>query len=281
MKNYAGLSFWFDTLPEPVDARQPLDRDLDVDVAIVGGGYTALWSAHYLRNTDPSLSVAILEREVCGFGASGRNGGWCSGKLAASWPRIAKASGNDATTRLRRAMEATVDEVATVATKEGIDCDFAKGGTIDLARNEVQLARARSEVGAARAVGVGEEDLALLGEKDARAILDATERPRRDVHAALRFVASGTPRGGLADAVERGGARIFEQTTVDEFAPHVLRCGPRTVKAKWVVRATEGYTAALLGAARAMMPIYSLMVATEPIPQSFWDGIGLARHGDL
>ncbi|MGB9111864.1 MAG: FAD-dependent oxidoreductase, partial [Acidimicrobiales bacterium] len=100
MKSYAGLSFWFDTLSEPIKARPSLENDLDVDVAIVGGGYTALWSAYYLRSADPNLSVAIFEREVCGYGASGRNGGWCSGKLAASWPRIARASGIDATTRL-------------------------------------------------------------------------------------------------------------------------------------------------------------------------------------
>lgn len=278
MDGYAGLSFWFDSLPQPAEARPPLEQNLEVDVAIVGGGYTGLWTAYYLNHADPGLSVAILEAEVCGFGASGRNGGWCSGKLAASWSRIAKSSGVAAATRLRKALEATVDEVATVAASEGIECDFDKGGTIDVARNAVQFARARAEVDAARAAGVGEEDLALLEEEDARTILDATNVVGATYTPHCAALHPARLVRGLAEAVERHGTRIFEQTAVDEVAPRTLRCGPRTVNAKTIVRATEGYTSTLPGSARAMVPIYSLMVATEPILQSTWDEIGLARR---
>ncbi|MGB9113579.1 MAG: FAD-binding oxidoreductase, partial [Acidimicrobiales bacterium] len=124
----------------------------------------------------------------------------------------------------------------------------------------------------------GEGDLALLGEKDARAILDATNVLGATYTPHCASLHPARLARGLAAAVERSGARIFEQTTVDKLAPHVLRCGPRTVKAKWVVRATEGYTSTLKGAARSMMPIYSLMVATEPIAASSWDEIGLTRR---
>ncbi len=278
MNRYAAVSFWFDSLDEPIEARPALDQNLEVDVAIVGGGYTGLWTAYYLHNIDPSLHVAILEKEVCGFGASGRNGGWCSGKLAAPWARIAKSSGVAAANALRKAMEATVDEVGDVAAKEGIECDFAKGGTVEVCRNEVQLSKARAEIEEARSVGVGEEDLALLDEKRAREILDT-----RDVLGATYtpHCASLHPARlvrGLAAVVAARGPMIFEDTKVDEIAPHALRCGPHTVRAKAIVRATEGYTAALPRSSRRMIPVYSLMIATEPVPASTWQEIGLARR---
>ncbi len=278
MSTYEGLSLWFDSLLEPVVPRPALDHDLEVDVAVVGGGYTGLWTAYYLHDADPSLSVAILEREICGYGASGRNGGWCSGKLAATWSRIANSSGLDATTRLRKAMETTVDEVRVVAAREGIECAFAKGGTIDVARNEVQFARASAEVDEARAAGVGEEDFALLGEKAARAILDASHAVGATYTPHCASLHPARLVRGLAKAVERQGARIFEKTKVDEIFPHVLHCGRCTVRAKTVVRATEGYTSTLPGAARAIIPIYSLMLATEPLPESAWEEIGLAHR---
>ena len=112
-RDYAGVSYWLDSLPESFTPRPKLDRDIDCDVAIVGGGYTGLWTAYYLRDADRSLRVALVEREICGFGASGRNGGWCSGHLAASWPRIARQSGIEQATAMRRAMESTVDEVGS------------------------------------------------------------------------------------------------------------------------------------------------------------------------
>jgi glycine/D-amino acid oxidase-like deaminating enzyme len=267
-----------DSLGETVGARQPLESDLDVDVAIVGGGYTALWTAYYLQEVDPGLSVAVLEREVCGFGASGRNGGWCSGKLAASWDRVARSSGLAATTGLRTAMEATVDEVGAVAAKEGIECDFQKGGTIDVARNAVQLARARTEVDAARSAGVGAEDLSLLEENEARAILGATNVLGATYTPHCAALHPARLVRGLAHAVERRGALIRERTNVDAIEPHALRCGRHTIKAKTIVRATEGYTPTLRGAGRLIVPIYSLMVATEPLPRSTWDEIGLARR---
>jgi glycine/D-amino acid oxidase-like deaminating enzyme len=278
MDGYEALSLWFDSLEEPVVARPPLQHDLEVDVAIVGGGYTGLWTAYYLHEVDPNLSVAIAEREVCGFGASGRNGGWCSGKLAAPWARIAKSAGSDATTGLRKAVEATVDEVGRVAATEGIECDFEKGGTIDVARNAVQLARARAEIDDARRAGVGEEDLAFFEEDQARAILDATNVLGATYTPHCAALHPARLVRGLAAAVERRGATIYERTTVTELAPRLLRCGRRAIHAKTVVRATEGFTSTLPTARRALVPIYSLMVATEPIPQAIWEEIGLARR---
>ena len=127
-----------------------LDGDLEVDVAIVGAGYTGLWTAYYLAKSDPSIRVAVLEREIAGFGASGRNGGWCSALFATSASKLVRTYGKAAEEALRRAVQHTVDEVGAVAAEEGIDCHYRKGGTVMLARNAAQLQRAHQEVEEAR-----------------------------------------------------------------------------------------------------------------------------------
>ena len=77
MKDYASYSFWLETSGDDLTPRSRLDGSIDVDVAVMGAGYTGLWTAYYLLLREPSLRVAVIEREIAGFGASGRNGGWC------------------------------------------------------------------------------------------------------------------------------------------------------------------------------------------------------------
>src|SRR6185369_10655996 len=85
--------------------------DLDVDVAITGAGFTGLWTAYYLATASPGLRIAVLEREIAGFGASGRNGGWCSALFPASLAKLERMAGRDAAVAMYRAMQGTVDEV--------------------------------------------------------------------------------------------------------------------------------------------------------------------------
>src|SRR5215217_9291878 len=77
LKDYASYSYWLETSGDDLTPRPPLDGSIDVDVAILGAGFTGLWTAYCLLRRDPSLSVLVVEREIAGFGASGRNGGWC------------------------------------------------------------------------------------------------------------------------------------------------------------------------------------------------------------
>ncbi len=125
-----------------------MDRDLQVDVAIVGAGYTGLWTAYYLHRADPTLRIAILESEIAGFGASGRNGGWCSALFAAEPSRLAREHGQPAALAMQRAMQDTVDEVGKVSADEGIDCHFVKGGTTRFATQPAHAERMGAEVAA-------------------------------------------------------------------------------------------------------------------------------------
>ncbi|GAB4049513.1 NAD(P)/FAD-dependent oxidoreductase [Catellatospora paridis] len=268
-------SLWFDTAGGAVASRPPLSGDLDVDVAIVGAGYTGLWTAYYLRRADPALRIAVVEAEQAGFGASGRNGGWCSGLLPTPLPKLEKLHGRAAAVAFQQAMIDTVDEVGRVAAAEGIDCHWDKGGTLGLARSAAQWRGARAESELAASYGF---ELRLLDRGEALERCGAT-----DVHGATwsPHCAALHPlrlARGLASVVERLGVTIYEQTRVLEIMPGAVRTEHRTVRAAVVVRATEGYTPGLPGYRRAVVPIYSLMIATEPLPQSFWDTAGLARR---
>ena len=175
---------WLDTLPgDSLRPRAGLPGDVSVDVAIVGAGYTGLWTAYYLARCDPSLRIAVVEREVAGFGASGRNGGWCSALLPMSLDRIAAGHGRDAAVAMQRAMNDTVDEVLAVTARERIDCDAAKGGYFHAATTRPHLARLKADVADARSWGFGADDLRMLDRDEAESriavagLLGATHTP--------------------------------------------------------------------------------------------------------
>jgi glycine/D-amino acid oxidase-like deaminating enzyme len=274
---YSGLSYWFDSLPGPLGQRPGLEGDLEVDVAIVGGGYTGLWTAYYLAKSDPALQVAVVEREIAGYGASGRNGGWCSAMFATSPAKLVHLYGVRAEQELREELERTVDEVGTVAAEEGIDCHYKKGGTVMLARNAAQLQRARREVEEARSRGVGEGDVRLLSAAEAGALVGVSRVLGALYTPHCASVHPARLARGLAEAAERRGVRIFEQTGALEIGRGRVVTRRGTVRARVVIRATEGFSAELPGAHREVIPFYSLMIATEPIEPGLLDEIGLGE----
>ena len=274
--SYRSLSFWHDTLPEPIAPRQALPGDRDCDVAIIGAGYTGLWTAYHLARIDPSLRILVLERDIAGFGASGRNGGWALGEYGVSPMDIARASSPEVAVRQMRALYDAVDDIGRVTAAEGIDCHYAKGGSISWARNRAQLERLGEGVRARHAVGLTADDISMLSVDEARLIGNAT-----DIMGArfMNHVAAVHPARlvrGLADVAERLGVTIHEQTTVKSTDAGVVRTDRGTVTAEIVVRATEGYTRDLAGHRRTIAPFYSLMVATEPLPPEVLKEIGLA-----
>ena len=275
---YRNLSLWHETTRDDWVPRDPLPGDLQADVAVVGAGFTGLWTAYYLLRADPTLRVVVLEKETAGFGASGRNGGWCSALFPASSRKLAALPGStrDAALAQHRAMRETIDEVGATLAAEGIDADFAKGGTISLARNRAQWRSARQEVDDARAWGRDEDELRLLDAKEASRLLDASRTRGATYTPDCAAIHPARLARGLARAVDdtRGGA-IYEQTRVRSIAPGKVRTDHGTVKADVVIRATEGYTPELDGQRRAVVPIYSLVIATEPLPEEVWQKIGL------
>jgi glycine/D-amino acid oxidase-like deaminating enzyme len=274
----SAASLWDDTRSLPAAERACLDGRVEADVAIVGAGYTGLWTAYYLLAADPTLRVVIAERDHAGSGASGRNGGWLSALLPMSLRAMAAMDGRDAAIAQQREMFATVDEVARVCAAEGIDCDLHKGGSITLARTAPQEQRLRAALAEERAWGFGEEDHRWL---DADAARDVVDMPGTRGAAFTPHCAALHPAklaAGLAAAAERRGATIFERSPVHTIEAHRVLAVSGEVRARVVVRATEAFTAQLRGMRRSLLPIYSLMIATEPLPDGFFAAVGLSER---
>lgn len=272
---YRSLSLWHDRYPGSWAPRPPLAGDTQVDVAVVGAGFTGLWTAYHLARLDPALRICVLEREVAGFGASGRNGGWCSALFPASWEQQRRRAGAAQVSAMQAALEETVRAVGRDAAAEGIDCGYAAGGSVSLARGTAQLARAKAAVHEARRHGFGPDTLDLLDADAARARVNATRVLGAVTTAHCAALDPARLVRGLAEAVQRRGVHLYEQTAAVGVRPGRVRTAHGTVRADVVLTATEGYTAQLPGRRRDLVPMYSLMLATEPLPESVWESIGL------
>ena len=271
-------SFWFDSLDQPPVAEPPESLPHQVDVAIVGAGYTGLWTAYYLKQQRPDLDIAVFEAMTVGFGASGRNGGWCMGLAWGIEELLAKPGRQQAGIDLLNAMHDTVDEVGRICQAEDIDCHYAKGGTLTVATLPFRVESMKARVAHLHALGYTDEDYVWLPEEEAR----------RRIGSRLNFGAAYTRHcaaihparlvRGLGVTVRRKGVRIFELTPVLDLAAGRVQTERGTVRADVVLRATEGYTESLPSQSRQIMPLYSMMVATEPLPESVWEEIGLGRR---
>ena len=275
MKDYRGYSFWLETCGDDLTPRPALDGSTDVDVAILGAGFTGLWTAYYLLSRQPSLNVAIVEAEIAGFGASGRNGGWCFSGFPVSPLQLLETYGYDAAQLVSLEMYRAVDEVGRVTAEEGIDAHYAKGGELEVARAPYDLPKLQKTYDEFRAIGL----------EDHYQLQDATETKER-VNVANAVGSLWNKAGaaiqparlarGLARAVERLGATIYEQTRVTDFtsAPNPSLITERgTVRARSIVLAGEAYLSALPKLNRAIIPVTSHMVVTEPLGPELWEQI--------
>ena len=273
-RRYRERSLWLDGLAEPLVPRPALPGDTQCDVAIVGSGFTGLWTAYYLKQHQPDLRVVVVEREIAGYGPSGRNGGWVSSGISGSAAVYRKRGGWDAVRRAERETERTVDEIGRVVSAEGIDCGYLKAGDLIVATTPPQRGRLLETARAERELGATEDDVRVL----------TAEQSSEYARVAGCIAASYSPHAarvnpaqlvrGLAAACERLGVTIHERTAALEIGQGRVRCQGGTVRAETVLRATESYTTQLPGQSLRYLPLYSLMIATEPLPAEVWDQLG-------
>lgn len=277
MKAWRTISLWMDQLDEPLMARPALEQDLDVDVAIIGAGYTGLWAAYYLKRHAPELNIAIIEAQTAGFGASGRNGGWLMGNLLGE-DRLLAASSPEQRRASYDLLHGIPDEVANVLEREGIDCDYRKGGALYCAaRYPEQEASLREYLDKLYRQGLNESDYRWL----------SSQELAQQIRVAKPYGGIFTPHiatlhpaklvRGLARAVERMGVNIYENSPVTQWRSGSVRTARASVRSRWVVPAVEGYSVTLPPLGRYQMPVQSLIVATEPLPAATWDEIGLSQ----
>lgn len=271
------ISYWHDSLApgDDLTPRPSLPGDVEVDVAIVGAGFTGLWTAHELLGHDPTLRVAVLEKETAGFGASGRNGGWCVGHYSGPVRAAERKHGPGSAAAMGREMARSVDEVGAAVAAAGIDCGFHKGGAINVADDDGQWRRLRKVHAEFAGCGLG-DDWRLLDADEARAIVDVPGLRGAIFTPHAAAVHPARLARGLAVEVERRGGTVHEGTAVAAIDGRTVRTDHGTVRADVVVRATEAYTSSIAGHERAFLPLGNDVIATEPIDDATWAGIGLA-----
>jgi glycine/D-amino acid oxidase-like deaminating enzyme len=275
-----------DALPEPVWAddipyarmRSPLEHDADVDVLIVGAGYTGLWTAFHILSIAPATRVMVIDAQHVGFGASGRNGGWCSAMSPVSMSRIESLADRNQAVGFTRQLIDTVAKVGEFCRTNNVDAHFAHDGWVSLARSSSQLQRIESEVAEWHHFGFTSNDVTAYapghpGLPLAEGVVGGLFSPHcASIHPA-RLV------HGLAQAVEALGGVIYHDTPLADLAlagpgPHVVHTRGGSIRAATVVRATEGYTSMFPNARRESAPIYSLMIASEPLEDAWWAELG-------
>jgi len=277
---YKDYSFWLEDSMSPLDPlipRPSLQRSEEVDIAILGAGYTGLWTAYYLLRSNPNLKVALVEREIAGYGASGRNGGWCSPRFPVSASAMAARWGADAARAILLALQSAVDEIRQVSQLESIDTCFRPAGTLTVARGAHQLPALHAAYRAYDRLGLSSNYKFLTPS-------EAAERIRiTDIHGALytpdgASIHPGRLVRGLARAVEARGGVIYEQTQVLDYRsgtdPSLITPAGELRARRAIVLASEAYLTRLPKLHRALMPAYSLISLTEPLTPAQWSQIG-------
>lgn len=277
-------SLWLHTLGEPITPNDSLERDLDVDAVVVGGGFSGLWTAYYLKKAAPDMRIVVVEKEFCGYGASGRNGGWVSALTPISKASIAKSYSRSAAVSMGIAMISSIDEIERIIKEESLDADFVRGGTLSVCRNLAQVERASHELSEEAEFGFADEDLYWLNASQVRdrvrvsGALGGLYTPHCARIHPLKLVRS------LAKCVQAMGVVILEGSEVTSIESGLVKVAEYRIRAEIVVRALEAYVAKMAPSHRDLVPVYSLVVATEQLGEAIfkeigWDGFETLSDG--
>jgi glycine/D-amino acid oxidase-like deaminating enzyme len=272
----AGGSFWF-TTGDPGPASGPATGHRRVDIAIVGGGFTGLWTALALLETDPSLRVAVLEAERVGWGASGRNGGFCEASLTHGLSNGLLHYPEEIDI-LETEGKRNLAELVAFVREEGIDAELEATGTLSVATRPHEVA----ELGAY--VELGERHGSGLRFLDRDAIRAEVHSPRwlAGVRAGPEHCVMVNPAKlawGLAEAARRRGAAVHEQSRVTGIRRRAGGvtldiAGGGRVEAAHALVATSAYSGWMRRLVPLFVPIYDYVLMTEPLSPAQLESIG-------
>jgi len=237
-----------------VDRKEPRSS---YDICIIGGGFSGLWSAHHILKLDSSLKIAVFEAREFGFGASGRNGGWASSEYPVYKESLIARIGAAKTEELFAALDNSIDEIGAFASDE---VGFVKAGSLYFARNEAQVSRLRERIDVTHS---------WLSASEAKAKLNVEGVKGALFNSSCATVSPFNLVNCLVKDLTRRGVDLFEHSYATEVEGGVL-VNSALITAPVVIQATEAFGES----GREFIPLYSLMVATEPLSDSVWKEIG-------
>lgn len=275
--NVLRRSFWMIDAETTIPTEPPLTEDIDVDIAIMGGGFVGLWTAIFAKQKQPEARIAIFERDMCGGGASGRNGG-----LVMSWwselKSLIELFGEEEAFKLAKISEDAIQELEDFCVNHYIDAEFRKGGWLWTATTEAHLGDWDETLAAAKRSGdspyqrLASDKVAEMSGSD-RHLGGVFDPTNATVQPALLVA-------GIKRVAKEMGIEIYEMTPVTELSydqPAKLTTPCAEVIAKKVVIATNVWAAAIPELEKYLMPVSSSLIVTEPIPDKL-AAMGL-KHG--
>ena len=239
-----------------ITARDCVKAANSFDVAIIGGGFSGLWSAYHLKQLQPSLKIAIFEQKYVGYGASGRNGGWASAEYPTSNSRLIKEHGVQTYNNLRKSLIESIDEIGQIAKSNAWQIEYAKGGALVFATNKAQLTRISSEI---------DDEHKFLTKDQASELLNVANIKGGIYTPHCAALNPFNLTQSLAKYLESNGVKIFEESKVEEISDKALLVNGHRIGCQISIRATEAFTARKW-IANQQIPIYSLIIATERLP---------------
>lgn len=275
MQDLASRSYWLEL--DPYTASPPLRGDEAVDVALVGGGFTSLWTAYLLLRREPGLRVAILEANAVGYGASGRNGGFAMTLVHRTLTHLAAYVGDEQARRIYLAAKKAVEHIEATIDGEAIACDPQPTGLLTLSNTPAQDRIIREEVETATRLGL-EDDFEYLECGDARARLHSERIRCAFREDACLLVNPARLARGLKAAVERSGARVYEGTPVTSWTVEprslVLQTPVGSVAAERALIAGNAYATTWESTRETLLPFYTYICLTRPLTETEWERVG-------
>ncbi|MDO8615958.1 MAG: FAD-binding oxidoreductase [Dehalococcoidia bacterium] len=274
-RDYEEKSFWLATAG-PYRESPPLDGDTKVDVAVVGGGFCGISTAHYLKRADPSLRVAVLEDRVVGYGASGRNAGFAMTLMGMSLEVTSLRFGKQKTKQAYDFGRRAVDHIGQLVDAHAIDCDYEKPGLLTVATNKGQAKRLQHEIHLAEELDV--QGLEWFDASRTRAEVDSPAYLGARWEAQCALINPAKFVRGMKDVAVADGVEVYERTPVMEFRPGKKSLKLETprgrVKADKVVFATNAFSTRFPQLHGKQFPVFTYIVLTEPLSAGQRDAIG-------
>ena len=265
--------FWLDDSSKPEQAPS-LTTDIQTDLAIIGGGFTGLWTALQAKQADPNRDVVLLEAGEIAIGASGRNGGFCAASLTHGIENGLSRWKNDLPTLLRLGSE-NLDGIEATIKQFNIDCDFARSGEVSVAVEDYQIADLQEEVQQAKHFGAQAQ---FFNQDEIRSRINSPVFLAGAIEKSNAMLNPARLAWGLKKACIQLGVRFFENTPVtgleEKRESLLLKTPYGQVEARKVAMATNAFPPLLKHLRLYVVPVYDYVLMTEPLSKSQHDSIG-------